>query len=97
MVCLLVANLEGSLLEGSFEVTGLTAEDDLMDVELMGSTDDLAVRKFFRVLSPFQSQLKSGCRCTQYIQECSLGKTASQHVEWGRSHIGVWLRLCQVR
>ena len=48
---MLVANLEGSLLGGSFEVTGLAAEHDLMDVELMGSTDDLAVRKFFGVLS----------------------------------------------
>lgn len=60
MVCLLLANLEGALLEGGFEVTGLAAEYDLMDLELMWSTDDLAVRKLLGILL-VQARTVVGC------------------------------------
>jgi hypothetical protein len=33
------------LLQGNLEVFGVAADDDLVDIELMRSTDDLAVRE----------------------------------------------------
>ena len=52
MVFFRLANLEGTLFESSFEEAGLSAQDDLVDVALIRSTDNLAVRKLLRVVRP---------------------------------------------
>jgi hypothetical protein len=47
-----LTNLEGALSQDGFKVVGLTDEDDLMDVEFMRPTDDLAVGMLIRDASP---------------------------------------------
>jgi hypothetical protein len=47
-----LTNLEGALSQDGFEVVGLTDEDDLVDVEFMSPTDDLAVGMLVRDASP---------------------------------------------
>jgi hypothetical protein len=50
-IALETADLESTLLESSHEVIRLTAKDNLVDVELVRSTDDLAVREVTRLVS----------------------------------------------
>lgn len=54
MALLGLTDLESTLFEGRFEEAGLTAENDLVDVALIRSTDDLAVRKLLGVVRPSQ-------------------------------------------
>jgi hypothetical protein len=50
-----LTNLESTPFERSLEVVRLTAKDDLVDVELVPSTDDLAIRELTRFVSPSES------------------------------------------
>lgn len=52
MTFLGLADLECTLFEGSLEKARLTAQNDLVDIEMMRSTDDLAVREVLGVVRP---------------------------------------------
>lgn len=67
-----LSHLESALLECGFEVVGLASQDDLMHVEVVRPTDDLAIREFFGVM---ESE-KRLCKITVSV----FGSTSETHL-----------------